>query len=97
MDLSYLLFIGLFLISLLISWLGWRNSIHYSQRAAEIGNMLMGLKGEVESDDEAAARVLKMTIEEYKIERRKGRVLYKAGMEVCGIAEGLKAPFRFWK
>lgn len=97
MDLLYLIFSGAFLISLLISWLGWRNSLYYSTRAAEIGNMLMGLKGEVESDDEAAARVLKMTVDEYKIERKKGRVLYKAGMEVCGIAEGLKAPFRIWR
>jgi hypothetical protein len=38
-----------------------------------------------------------MSVEEYMTEREKGRVIIRAGQEVCGIAEGLKSPFHLWR
>ena len=97
MNLDYLFFcIALSLVTI-IAWIGWRNSMHYSKEAAEIGGMLMNVKCDIEGDDEAYARILKLTVSEYKTERAKGRVLYCAGMRVCGISEGLRSPFRFWR
>lgn len=97
MNLDYLFFFIAFCLVLVIAWVGWRNSIHYSDEAAEIGGMLMNVKCDIEGDDEAYARILKLSVEEYKTERAKGRVLYLAGMRVQGISEGLKSPFRFWR
>jgi hypothetical protein len=97
MDLTYLLAFVAFALLAITDWVGWRNSLHYSEEAAEIGQMLMNVKCDIEGDDEAYARVLKLTIEQYKTERAKGRVLYRAGMRICGISEGLKSPFRFWR
>lgn len=97
MDLIYLVSFVAFALLAVIAWVGWRNSLHYSEEAAEIGQMLMNVKCDIEGDDEAYARILKLSVEEYKTERAKGRVLYRAGMRVCGISEGLKSPFRFWR
>lgn len=97
MDMTYLLSFVAFALLTVIAWVGWRNSLHYSQEAAEIGKMLMNVKCDIEGDDEAYARILKLSVAEYKTERSKGRVLYLAGMRVCGISEGLKSPFRFWR
>lgn len=92
-----ILFACLFFFSILTSLLGWRNSTYYSKKALEIGEVLKQIKGEIETDDAAFARICKMSVEEYRTERAKGRALYCVGSEVCGIAEGLKAPFRFWR
>lgn len=88
---------ALFALTAIFALLGWRNSIYQGERANEIGQMLMEVNCQLEGDDEAHARILKMTVDEYKTERAKGRVLFRAGQEVCGIAEGLKSPFRFWR
>lgn len=97
MNLDYLFFCIAFCPVIVIAWIGWRNSRHYSKEAAEISEMLMNVKCDVEGDEEAYARILKLTVEDYKTERKKGRVLYLAGMRVRGISEGLKSPFRFWR
>ncbi len=97
MQTDYLVFSIILSVIAVMVWIGWRNSVHYSKKAADIGGMLMNVKCDVEGDDEEHARILKMSVEEYKTERKKGRVLYRAGMEVCGISEGLKSPFRFWR
>jgi len=55
----------------------WRNSIYQGERANEIGKMLMEVNCQLEGDDEAHARILKMTVAEYKTERAKGRVLFR--------------------
>jgi hypothetical protein len=97
MNPDYLFFFVALSIVAIIAWIGWRNSLHYSKEAAEIGEMLMNVKCDIEGDDAAYAKILKLTVAEYKTERQKGRVLYRAGMRICGISEGLKSPFRFWR
>ena len=88
---------ALFTLTTIFSLLGWRNSIYQGERAGELGKMLMDVKCDVESDDDEYARILKMSVDEYKTERAKGRILFRAGQEVCAIAEGLKSPFRIWR
>lgn len=97
MNLDYLVFGTVLSIVALIAWIGWRNSIHYSEEASAIGSMLMNVKCDIEGDDEAYARILKLSVAEYKTERAKGRVLYLAGMRVQGISDGLRSPFRIWR
>lgn len=88
---------ALFALDTVFALIGWRNSIHQGKKAREIGKMLMEINCQIEGDDQSHARILKMTLDEYKAERAKGRVLYRAGQEICGIAEGLISPFRFWR
>lgn len=97
MNLDYLIFGTVLSIVSLIAWIGWRNSLHYAREAAEISEMLINVKCDIEGDDEAYARILRLSVDEYKTERKKGRVLYLAGMRVRGISEGLRSPFRVWR
>lgn len=94
-DNMYLLIAGgVLFVNLLFSVLGWRNSLVYANKAEGIGEMLMSCQCDVEGDEEQHARILKMTVDEYRTEKKKGRILFKAGQEIVGIAEGLRAPFR---
>jgi hypothetical protein len=93
---AFLLF-GMLLLSLFLSFVGYRNSVLYSNRAAEIGGMMVNVRCDIEGPDDEYARILKMSVEEFKVERQKGRVIFRAGQEVMGIAEGLRSPFRFWR
>jgi hypothetical protein len=94
----YILFAILLCTNILtgiISLIAWRNSVYYGKHGKEVGEMLMSVKCEVEGDEAEHARILRMTPEEYKTEKQKGRILFRAGQEVVGISEGLQAPFRW--
>jgi hypothetical protein len=102
-DLSYIYAFLLFVvgaacaIGAYFSIIGWKHQAEYSPRLLEIGTMMQDVKCNIEGDDEERARIMKMSVEEYKTEREKGRVIIRAGQEVCGIAEGLKSPFHLWR
>jgi hypothetical protein len=97
MNLDYLIFFAVMAIIAIFAWVGCRNSLHYAREAADISEMLINVKCDIEGDDEAYARILKLSVGEYKTERKKGRVLYLAGMRIRGISEGLRSPFRVWR
>jgi len=87
---------AVFALTAACTLLALRNNRYYGDRAEAIGNMLMDVKCNIEGDFEEHARILNMSPEEYKTEKDKGRILFRAGQEVVGIAEGLRSPFRIW-
>ena len=89
-----LAFATAFAIMAYVIWIVWHNCFRYAEQAREIGNLLASSDGNIETDDEAAARILQLTQEEYKVERKRGNVLRQAGAVMIGIAEGLEAPIR---
>lgn len=81
------------------SALGARNASKIAPRLLAIGSMME--KADCDVADSAAqyALILKMTQDEFKQERDRGRIINRAGREVSEIAGALQSPFdlKFWR
>lgn len=97
MEIAYILFTIYAVITAVASWIGWRNCVWASTRLHEAGELLKSIDGQIETDDEAFARVCNMTVEQYRIEKAKGRAMFCIGTEICAVAAALSAPFRLWR
>jgi hypothetical protein len=90
------LFAGaVFALGCYFSYIGMRNASDSAPRLLAIGQMME--KADCDVADSAAqyAMILKMSKEEFASEKEKGRLINRAGREVCEIAGSLQSPFRF--